>query len=151
MHIVIKSHKVYDDKVIEEWFWVSIVRKLVSWELVSWVTAAFVVIGFFHDNFSCRFNDCRAQYFLATWKHVSATFYFFAKCKSFKNYEKWFYNTISLSCHEQVWLSGLRFERYFSHHQPRNVAHLNILAHDVINLLHYGPAFTSAQSFHKGT
>ena len=25
-------------------------------------------------------------------------------------------NTISLSCHEQVCLSGLRFERYFSHH-----------------------------------
>ena len=23
---------------------------------------------------------------------------------------------ISLSCHEQVCLSGLRFERYFSHH-----------------------------------
>ena len=27
------------------------------------------------------------------------------------------YNTISLSCHEQVCLSGLRFERYFSHHR----------------------------------
>ena len=26
-------------------------------------------------------------------------------------------NTISLSCHEQVCLSGLRFERYFSHHR----------------------------------
>ena len=26
---------------------------------------------------------------------------------------------ISLSCHEQVCLSGLRFERYFSHHRPR--------------------------------
>ena len=25
------------------------------------------------------------------------------------------YNTISLSRHEQVYLSGLRFERYFSH------------------------------------
>ena len=25
------------------------------------------------------------------------------------------HNTISLSCHEQVCLSGLRFERYFSH------------------------------------
>ena len=24
---------------------------------------------------------------------------------------------ISLSCHEQVCLSGLRFERYFSHHR----------------------------------
>ena len=31
-----------------------------------------------------------------------------------------YYNiTISLSCHEQVCLSGLRFERYFSHHQAR--------------------------------
>ena len=28
-----------------------------------------------------------------------------------------FYNIISLSCHEQVCLSGLRFERYFSHHR----------------------------------
>ena len=27
------------------------------------------------------------------------------------------HNTISLSCHEQVCLSGLRFERYFSHHR----------------------------------
>ena len=26
---------------------------------------------------------------------------------------------ISLSCHEQVCLSGLRFERYFSHHRAR--------------------------------
>ena len=25
-------------------------------------------------------------------------------------------DTISLSCHEQVCLSGLSFERYFSHH-----------------------------------
>ena len=44
------------------------------------------------------------------------------------------HNTISLSCHEQVCLSGLRFERYFSHHWAasgsRNVAHLNILVHD---------------------
>ena len=35
------------------------------------------------------------------------------------------HNTISLSCHEQVCLSGLRFERYFSHHRP------------MINLLYY--------------
>ena len=27
------------------------------------------------------------------------------------------YNTISLSCHGQVCLSGLRFKRYFSHHR----------------------------------
>ena len=32
--------------------------------------------------------------------------------------------------HEQVCISGLRFERYFSHHWP-------ILAHDVINVLYY--------------
>ena len=51
-----------------------------------------------------------------------------------------YYNTISLSRYEQVCLSGLRFKR----HGPndgrsisRNVAHLNILAHDVINVLHY--------------
>ena len=53
-------------------------------------------------------------------------------------------NTISLSCHEQVSLSGLRFERYFSHHPAndgrgisQNVAHLNMLVHDVINLFNY--------------
>ena len=27
------------------------------------------------------------------------------------------HNRVSLSCHEQVCLSELRFERYFSHHQ----------------------------------
>ena len=55
-----------------------------------------------------------------------------------------FYNTISLSRHEEVCLSGLRFARYFSHHRPddgrsisRNIAHLNILVHDVINLSYY--------------
>ena len=42
------------------------------------------------------------------------------------------HNTISLSRREQVILSGLRFERYFSHQ-----THLNLLAHDVINLLYY--------------
>ena len=53
------------------------------------------------------------------------------------------HNRISLSCHKHVCLSGLRFERYFSHHRPddersisRNVARLNILVHDVINLLY---------------
>ena len=57
---------------------------------------------------------------------------------------KKFNNTIRLSRHEQVCLSGLRFDRYFSHHRAndarsisRNVAHLNILVHDVINLLYY--------------
>ena len=46
--------------------------------------------------------------------------------------------------HEQVCLMRLRFERYFSHQWPddgrsisRNVASLNILVHDVINLLYY--------------
>ena len=45
--------------------------------------------------------------------------------------------------HEQVCLMGLRFERYFSHRRPddgsisRDVALLNILVHDVINLLYY--------------
>ena len=29
------------------------------------------------------------------------------------------HNTINLSCHEQVCLSGLRFERYFSHHRAK--------------------------------
>ena len=31
-----------------------------------------------------------------------------------------YYNTISLSCHGQVWLIRLRFERYFSHHHAEN-------------------------------
>ena len=51
------------------------------------------------------------------------------------------HNTISLSCREQVCLSGLRFkmgdypddERSIS----RNIAHLNILVHDMMNLLYY--------------
>ena len=42
-------------------------------------------------------------------------------------------NTISLSCHEQVCLMRLCFERYFSW----NVASLNILVHGMINLLYY--------------
>ena len=43
-----------------------------------------------------------------------------------------------------ICLSGLRFKWYFSHQWPddgrsisRSVAHLNILVHDVINLLYY--------------
>ena len=49
-------------------------------------------------------------------------------------------DTISLSRHEQVCLMRLRFERYFSHDGrsiSRNIASLNILVHDVINLLYY--------------
>ena len=48
---------------------------------------------------------------------------------------------ISLSCHEQVYLMRLLFERYFSRRRvnyrgsiSRNVALLNILVHVVINL-----------------
>ena len=61
-------------------------------------------------------------------------------------------HNISLSCHEQVCLSGLRFERYFSDHRchlndgrsiSRNVAHLNILVHDMINLKHLLQDFQS--------
>ena len=43
------------------------------------------------------------------------------------------YYNMSLSRHEQVCLSGLCFERSIS----RNITHLNILVHDVINLLYY--------------
>ena len=39
--------------------------------------------------------------------------------KSGPRYLYHIYNIISLSCHEQVSLSGLRFERYFSHHRGR--------------------------------
>ena len=31
------------------------------------------------------------------------------------------HNITSLSCHEQVCLSGLHFERYFSHHRAYNI------------------------------
>ena len=58
------------------------------------------------------------------------------------------HSTISLSRREQVRLIRLRFERYFSHHSPddgrsisQNVASLNILVNDVINLLHYNMYF----------
>ena len=52
-------------------------------------------------------------------------------------------NLTSLSCHEQVCLIKLCFKRYFSHHPNDersiswNVASLNILIHDAINLSHY--------------
>ena len=52
--------------------------------------------------------------------------------------------TLSLSRHEQVCLMRLRFEKYFSYHWAddgrsisRNAVSLNILVHDMINLLHY--------------
>ena len=51
-----------------------------------------------------------------------------------------FNNTISLSCHEQVCLSGLRFERYFSHHREKYLSKrspLKHIVHDLINLLYY--------------
>ena len=47
------------------------------------------------------------------------------------------HNKISLSRHEQVYLSGLRFERPDDRRSiSRNVAHLNILVYDVVNLLY---------------
>ena len=49
------------------------------------------------------------------------------------------HDTRSLSSHEQVCLMRLHFERHFPYHRgrgiSRSVASLNILAHDVINLL----------------
>ena len=42
------------------------------------------------------------------------------------------YNTISLSHHEQVSLSG-----FDGRSISRNVVHLKLLVHDVINLLYY--------------
>ena len=36
------------------------------------------------------------------------------------------HNTKSLSRHEQVCLSGLRFERYFSHHRAKEMIMLRI-------------------------
>ena len=46
-------------------------------------------------------------------------------------------NIISLSRHEQVCLMRLRFEPDDGRSISRNVASLNILVHDVINLLYY--------------
>ena len=46
------------------------------------------------------------------------------------------HNTISLSRHEQVCLMRLRFERSDGRSISRNIASLNILVHDVINLLY---------------
>ena len=50
------------------------------------------------------------------------------------------HNTISLSCHEQVCLSGLQSFTFPDDGRSisRNVAHLNILVHDMINLLYHG-------------
>ena len=52
-------------------------------------------------------------------------------------------NIISLSCHKQVCLMKLHFERYFPHHRAYdgrsiswNVVSLSILVHDIINLLY---------------
>ena len=65
------------------------------------------------------------------------------------------HHTISLSRHEKVCLMRRRFERYFSRYRAhdgrsisRNVASLNILVHDVINLLYYktSPSYTSQAS-----
>ena len=52
------------------------------------------------------------------------------------------HSIISLSLHEQICLVRLCFEIYFSHYHDgrsisRNVAALEILVHDVINLLYY--------------
>ena len=49
------------------------------------------------------------------------------------------HNTISLSCHEQVCLSELQSFTFPDDGRSisRNVAHLNILVHDMINLLYY--------------
>ena len=42
----------------------------------------------------------------------------------------WYFSyTISLSCHEQVCLSGLRFERYFSHHREKYLSKHSPLKH----------------------
>ena len=59
---------------------------------------------------------------------VTSPLEFHQKCtEKTKQKEAWFSNqntlmannTISLSCHEQVCLSVLRFERYFSHHRAK--------------------------------
>ena len=70
--------------------------------------------------------------------------------KEIRQYNKCPINTITalasnyfLYVKVEVCLSWLRFERYFSHYQDdgrsisRNVANLNILVHDMINLLYF--------------
>ena len=46
------------------------------------------------------------------------------------------YHTIGLSCHEQVRLMRLHFERSISRNVGSLIKLLNILVHDMINLLY---------------
>ena len=57
------------------------------------------------------FNNIDDEKLLEKYKAI------WTKIKNFKNVR--LNNTISLSCHEQVCLNGLCFERYFSHHRSR--------------------------------
>ena len=63
------------------------------------------------------------------------------------------HNTISLSCHEQVCLSGLQSFTFPDDGRSisRNVAHLNILVHDMINLLYYIIALSTITKEKKKT
>ena len=59
------------------------------------------------------------------YKHRRSGYSLFTHCSfdltknKLECYRGKYYIIISLSCHEQVCLSGLRFERYFSHHRAR--------------------------------
>ena len=63
------------------------------------------------------------------------------------------HNTISLSCHEQVCLSELQSFTFPDDGRSisRNVAHLNILVHDMINLLYYIIALSTITKEKKKT
>ena len=94
----------------------------------------------------CPFSGriaCKIQYSGETYKkklskNRSLNFYQRASWKYWPTFLG--YNKISSSRHEQLCLMRLRFERYLSHHRrsiSRNGASLNILVHDVMNLLYY--------------
>ena len=72
--------------------------------------AMFKSIFFPVKRSTCTGNELFLQMLLSKCKHWSSCKDIFACLFSI-------HNTINLSCHEQVCLSGLRFERCFSHHR----------------------------------
>ena len=125
------------------------VKTLIVWKiffsssLQEWLFGIFFVFFVHGVMFSCFNSFCfpgLVKKFMVKYSIKNDTImvnFFF--CDSVIN----FYNTISLSRHEQVCLMRLRFKRYFSlfSHDGRsisqNVASLNILVHDMINLLYH--------------
>ena len=61
--------------------------------------------------------------------------YFDIVCHSITSSDHCFFNTISLSRHEQVCLIRLRFERYFSHHLATEMIILRIFKGNMRSLM----------------